>query len=206
MKRLFIATKVCLNDECRKLSQDLQQLTQHDNITWVKNDVTHLTLRFLGQTPDSQIPLIKEAMEKAIVSFHPFSLQLDKLGFFGSRYAPSVIWLGFSEFEMYRQLFLSLEQQLQQFGFEAQQGNFVPHITLGRIKMIHNKKRFWETMQPFIEKVSQEIPIQEITLYQSKLNPEGPEYKALFTQKIVPLYLLDASVGQCSGYIKRNKG
>ena len=184
MKRLFIATKVGLNDECRQLLQGLQQRTQHDKIIWVKDEVSHLTLRFLGKTPESQIPLIQEAMEKAVIPFNPFSLQLDKLGFFGSRYAPTVIWLGFKEFEAYRQLFISLEKQLQLFGFEAEQGNFVPHITLGRIKMIHNKKHFWELMQPFTEKVSQEIPIQEITLYQSKLTSEGPIYRALFTQKI----------------------
>ena len=184
MKRLFIATKISLHDECRQLLQNLQQLTQHDKITWVKEDVTHLTLRFLGKTPDSQIPLIQEAMEKSVISFKPFSLQLDKLGFFGSRYAPTVIWIGCKEFEVYRQLFLSLEKQLQSFGLEAQQGNFVPHVTLGRIKMIHNKKRFWELVQPFTEKVLQEIPIHEITLYQSKLTSEGPIYRALFTKKI----------------------
>ena len=184
MKRLFIATRINLNDECRLLVQNLQQLTRYDTITWVKDTVSHLTLRFLGETPDFQIPLIKEAIEKTAASSTPFSLQLDKLGFFGSRYAPAVIWLGFKEFEAYRQLFLSLEQQLQRLGFEAQQGNFVPHITLGRIKMIHNKKRFWEVVQPFLEKVSQEIPIQEITLYQSKLTPEGPVYKALFKQEL----------------------
>ena len=181
MKRLFIATKISLNEECRQLLQDLQKITSCDKITWVEDEVSHLTLRFLGKTPDPQIPLIKEAMEKAIVSFRPFSLQLDTLGFFGSRYAPTVIWLGFHEFEAYHQLFLSLEQQLQLLGFESQQGNFVPHITLGRIKMIHNKKRFWELVQPFKEKVSQEISIHEITLYQSKLTPEGPIYRALYT-------------------------
>ena len=182
MKRLFIATKVDLNSECRQLLQNLQQQTQYDKIIWVKDEVSHLTLCFLGKTPEPQIPLIKEAMEKAVVSSNPFSLQLDKLGFFGSRYAPTVIWLGFKEFEAYKQLFVSLEQQLQLLGFEAQQGNFVPHITLGRIKMIHNKKRFWELMQPFTEKVSQEIPIHEITLYQSKLTPDGPVYRELFSK------------------------
>ena len=182
MKRLFIATKINLNDECRYLLQILQQVTKYDKITWVKENVTHLTLRFLGKTPDFQIPPIREAMEKTIASFEPFTLQLNKLGFFGSRYAPTVIWLGFNEFERYRHLFLSLEEQLQLAGFEAQQGNFVPHITLGRIRMIHNKKRFWEAMQPFKEKVSQEIPVHEITLYQSKLTPDGPVYRELFSK------------------------
>jgi len=184
MKRLFIATKINLGNECRRLLQNLQQLTKHDKITWVKNDVCHLTLRFFGKTPDTQIPMIQEAMEKTTASFTPFSLQLDKLGFFGSRYAPTVIWLGFKEFEPYRQLFLSLEQRLQLFGFEVVQGNFVPHITLGRIKMIHNKKRFWEAIQPFHEQVSQEIYVHEITLYQSKLTSEGPVYRVLFRQEI----------------------
>jgi 2'-5' RNA ligase len=120
MKRLFIAIKVNLNEDCRHLLQSLQQMTRYDKIVWVNNDVSHLTLRFLGKTPDFQIPFIQESMKKAVTSFKPFSLQLDKLGFFGSHYAPTVIWLGFEEFETYRRLFLSLEQQLQLFGFEEQ--------------------------------------------------------------------------------------
>lgn len=184
MKRLFIATKIQPDDECRQLIQQLQFLTRHDTITWVNDEVSHLTLRFLGKTPDIQIPLIREAMTKAANSSQPFTLHLDKLGFFGSRYAPTVIWLGFNKFELYLQLFLALEEQLRLLGFEAANGNFVPHITLGRIKMIHNKKKFWDNMQPFKEKFSQTIPIREITLYQSKLTPEGPLYRPLFRHEL----------------------
>jgi 2'-5' RNA ligase len=50
--------------------------------------------------------------------------------------------------------------------------------------MIHNKKRFWEIVQPFMKKISQKIQIHEITLYQSNLTSEGPIYRVLFTQQI----------------------
>lgn len=179
MKRLFIATKITLSPEYHNLMAQLKQELRHDDITWVKDEVSHLTLRFLGATPDSKIPGIKEALCNMCEQSTPFYLDLDKLGVFGSRYKPEVLWLGFSEFFFYKQLFDRLEPQLLEQGFEPAYGNFVPHITLGRVKNVINKQRFWKTIDALTPQCSQMIPITEMTLFQSFLHKDGPEYKTL---------------------------
>lgn len=181
MKRLFIATKIELNEQYMSLMRLLQRQLSGDRIVWVDSQLQHLTLRFLGQTPDSQIPKLKKAMNEVASQIQAFTLDMDKLGIFGSKYAPSVIWLGFSEFEAYKLLFERMEEHILDLGFEPDHGNVVPHITLGRIKETQSKKYFWKVFEQNQPTFSQSIPINEITLYQSRLQPTGPIYKALHT-------------------------
>ena len=184
MKRLFIATKIELNEQYMSLLRQLQRQLSGDRIVWVDSQLQHLTLRFLGQTPDSQIPKLKKAMNEVANQIQAFTLEMDKLGIFGSKYAPSVIWLGFSEFEAYKVLFEKMEERILDLGFEPNHGNLVPHITLGRIKETQSKKYFWQVIEKNKPDSTQPFPIAEITLYQSHLQPTGPIYTALHTAKL----------------------
>ena len=181
MKRLFIATPVItLSAEIQKISADLRFRLRHDDIVWVKDEVRHLTLRFLGATPPQRVPDIKNALSEVCADNAQFTLNINKIGVFGSHYHPEVIWLGFDHFEPFKKLFDELEAKLLQCGFEPNHGNFVPHITLGRIKNLHDKKKFWEAMEtaqqtPF----SQALEINMLNLYQSFLRMDGPEYKII---------------------------
>lgn len=182
MKRLFIATPIIpLSAEIQKISADLRFRLRHDEIVWVKDDVRHLTLRFLGATPPQKIPDIRQALADACAHHQPFSLTINKIGVFGSRYAPEVIWLGFEHFEPFKNLFDQLEPKLEAYGFEPNYGNFVPHITLGRIKSLHDKHKFWESIDAVPKKFEQNLEISSLNLYQSFLHKDGPEYKSLFT-------------------------
>ena len=181
MKRLFIATPVItLSAEIQKISADLRFKLRHDDIVWVKDDVRHLTLRFLGATAPQQVPAIRRALAEACAQNAPFNLEINKTGVFGSHYHPEVIWLGFDHFEPFRKLFEDLEPKLQGLGFDPNYGNFVPHITLGRIKNLHDKRKFWEYIeQAQKESFAQDLTISELHLYQSFLHKDGPEYKVI---------------------------
>ncbi len=186
MKRLFIATPVIqLSPEILKITDDLQFHLRHDDIVWVKENVRHLTLRFLGATPPQKVADARKALSDACNGNSPFNLTINKIGVFGSHYHPEVIWVGFQHFEPFKKLFDDLETQLTTCGFEANYGNFVPHITLGRIKNLHSKQKFWEHFEkaqqtPF----SQELNIDELNLYQSFLHKDGPEYKVLYRKSL----------------------
>jgi len=183
MKRLFIAIDIELSSEFQALTQQLQSDLRNDDIVWVKSDLQHLTLRFLGETPEAKIEPIANILSAIASSTQPFELQLDKMGIFGSKYAPSVLWYGFSEFSLFKTLFENLEKELLHIGFQGNYGNFVPHITVGRIKKTDNKKRFWEVIEKRQPHFSQTIPVQCLKLIQSKLTNEGPIYKTLYDLK-----------------------
>lgn len=179
MKRLFVAVDVRLSEPFQVLSAQLKQQLCLDKIVWVDANLHHLTLRFLGQTPEPYILPLKQALTKLAAENHAFSLEINKLGVFGSKHSPQVIWLGFQDFESFRQLFLQLEPQLSAIGFEPNYGNFVPHLTLGRIKQIQNKKRFWELVTALQPKESQVVRVDSLLLIQSRLTPQGPIYRVL---------------------------
>lgn len=182
MKRLFVAVPVQLSVSFTDIISKLQKEFARDQIVWVKPELQHLTLRFLGQTPDSRLDALKVTLRELSANSVPFELILDKIGVFGSRYAPTTLWFGFSHFEPFRTLFDHLEPKLKSIGFEPNYGNFVPHLTVGRIKRIDQKKKFTEqisTLQDAI--IPQTIKIDHIDLIRSKLLPSGPQYTTLET-------------------------
>lgn len=179
MRRLFIAFKAELSEENENLFHEIRRNTVYDSIVWVNEDIRHCTLRFLGKTPENKIPALQTILQEVVTRYSPFSLEIEKLGFFGSRYAPQVIWLGFKPQPILWQLFDELEQRIvEELAMEKNDGNFVPHITLGRIKKVDNKGRFWATMEKFTP-VNQKIEVKEIILYQSRLEKDGPVYHEL---------------------------
>lgn len=186
MKRLFIATRIGLNEPFLAWRTRFQHEMRHDDIVWVKEEVRHLTLRFLGSTPDSKIDVLKSTLEEVCGNHTSFRLEINKLGVFGSHYHPEVLWLGFSKFDLFKEVHLDLEPRLQTLGFEPYYGNFVPHITLGRVKSVVNKKKFWERFVQSQPDFTQMISVCEFTLYQSFLHKDGPEYKALASYPLKP--------------------
>ena len=57
--------------------------------------------------------------------------------------------------------------------------NFVPHLTIARIKQLQSKKYFQSVIDKYSAFDSGLIDIDSIFLYQSILRPEGPIYKVL---------------------------
>jgi len=179
MKRLFIAVDIELSEQFQTLTQQLHIDLRNDEIVWVKSGLQHLTLRFLGETPEAKIEPLASALSTLVSTTQPFELQLDKMGVFGSKYAPTTLWYGFSEFALFKNLFEKLEKELSLIGFSTHYGNFVPHITVGRVKKVDNKKRFWEAIEKRQPQFSQMIYVNHLKLIQSKLNNDGPVYKTL---------------------------
>lgn len=180
MKRLFIATPIItFSSEIQQSVADLRFRLRHDDIVWVRPELCHLTLRFLGATPPQWIPEIKKTIVDSYADSESVTLTINKIGVFGSRYHPEVLWLGFGDFSPFKALFEKIEPKLQAIGFAPNYGNFVPHITLGRIKRLHDKHKFWDSVEQFPKDFSQKLEIVTLNLYQSFLHKDGPEYKIL---------------------------
>jgi 2'-5' RNA ligase len=87
----------------------------------------HITLAFLGDTPDARIPLIEQAA--AEVSADSFALRLTVAGAFG----PGIFWLGPHETPVQlTELASRLHGQLRAAEVAFDEKRFVPHMTLMR--------------------------------------------------------------------------
>ncbi|NOX47660.1 MAG: RNA 2',3'-cyclic phosphodiesterase [Chlorobi bacterium] len=179
MKRLFAAIKINPSEGFIQTYYILKTNLRNEKIKWVNIDNIHITLKFFGETPDEIIPDISKKLN-AIAALHSnFTLDIRDIGVFGSSYKPRVIWFGIEEDEALLNLSKEVLNEMDKLGFKQDRQNFVPHLTIGRIKFIEDKKRF----QQVIDKCeSTEIQKQEIlgfNLYESILKPQGPEYSII---------------------------
>lgn len=176
MKRLFAAVKIEPNEDLLKVYYSMRQLLKHENIKWVEPDNLHFTLKFFGETPESKIKKINQVLENIASEIEPFDMSISKTGIFGSSYNPRVIWFGFDEEDDLKDMGERILSRLANAGFLSDRQNFVPHLTIGRIKGIKQRQLFQTVIDDFKEIQIQKFRVNEFYLYKSVLKPSGPIY------------------------------
>ena len=182
MKRLFLAIPIKTNDNgfIPLLEGLRRQLAHEKRINWVKPEHIHLTLKFIGNTPNEDIPKIIDGVGEMLRNHKSFTMDFNRTGIFGSRYAPRVLWLGMQNTP--QELYDLEEDTLSTFdklGYLRDRQNFVPHITLGRIKELCEKQYFQKVVAATEQKSYIKQDVNEIILFQSILRPEGAFYKEI---------------------------
>jgi len=181
MKRLFIAIKIIPDQSFNTIYQDLVSRLYYENLRFVDPDKLHLTLRFLGDTDEKKIPDIDRLMKKSAEANKVFTLNIKNTGVFGSSYNPRVIWFGIDNNEYLTHLHKRIETDLTKVGFFPDRQNFVPHLTLSRIKQLKDLKLFQKIIGEFREKEIMKQDVIEFSLIESILMKEGPIYNTLFS-------------------------
>jgi len=179
MKRLFVAVKIHPDSEFEGIYGELKKKLILDKIKWVESQNLHLTLKFLGKTPEEDFNRIHSVLQEVADRHFHFELSLQTAGIFGSRYDPRVIWLGTNQTQELTTLGEDVLNSLDMAGFTRDRQNFVPHLTLGRIKYLTNKKYFQEIISQYHETFFQKQIVEQFYLYESILNPAGPVYHVL---------------------------
>ena len=85
----------------------------------VSPDNLHVTLKFLGETPVSQLDAIQQAITAAVINQAPCTLKVEPLGAFPNADRPSVVWAGLVGAEPLAALAERLEALLDPLGFHA---------------------------------------------------------------------------------------
>lgn len=189
----------------RHCQQTLERLTGElssrlaSRITWTRPENAHLTLKFLGNVPDEDIPQLAAALRG--VHFAPFALRLGGAGCFpawknsprrdsggdtgrgpdkGRGGAPQVLWAGMEQgAEHCADLARAVEGACAQLGFAAQAGAFTPHLTLGRVR-VPAQGEDWRAALELAAGVDWgEVRVERFVLWRSVLGPGGPKYAAL---------------------------
>jgi 2'-5' RNA ligase len=96
MIRAFIAIPLppAVTTLLEKTGQSLAGQLPANRVRWVKPEAMHLTLRFLGDTAENQLPALKRGLDGVCGRYGPFELQLGELGCFPNGRRPRVIWAG----------------------------------------------------------------------------------------------------------------
>lgn len=183
--RLFVAIE--LPGEVRsvlsKLQHDLQRDAALARLRWVRPEGIHLTLKFLGAVPAEKLIDIEAAVQRAVAGIHPFELSLGKLGTFGSKRAPRVLWVDIAgDTETLARLQRQVERELTPLGFPAEGRAFAPHLTLARVP----PEPASDAAGPLAEVIANReapratIAAKELALMKSDLRRDGAVYTQLF--------------------------
>jgi 2'-5' RNA ligase len=179
MKRIFTAIKLHPSPRFLEVYHFLKENLQPERIKWVEEYNLHLTLKFFGETEEQKIPAIRKALKKAVEQSASFEMELKGTGIFGSSYNPRVIWFGIEPNPGLRQLYENEWKELDALGYVPDSQNFVPHLTIGRIKNIANKRFFQEVINLYQNDFLQTEHVKELILFESILRQEGPVYKII---------------------------
>ena len=185
-KRTFLAIHIPSGTEYPALVEKLKRNLTHERfINYCRPENIHLTLKFLGSTPVDDISNIIESCQKVAKRHQPFTMDFDKTGFFGSNHVPRVLWLGMND--QPKALF-DLEADLldafDDLGYLRDRQNFVPHLTVCRIKSLVDKQFFLKVCNGIEQKTYLHADVKELVYYESILQPTGPIYKVI---KKIPL-------------------
>lgn len=183
--RLFIAIEIplVLKERLNKVQQALRECTT--GVKWVSQDNFHVTLKFLGDTPENKYKDICEAMQQSCQQFSAFTLSLQGLGTFPGKGNPKVLWVGIAgDKDILLGLHNSLDENLTKVNLPAESRKYSPHLTLGRIKDSSDTDRLVAEVTKHKQENFGQWQATNIHLIQSTLTSSGPIYKLLETVEL----------------------
>jgi len=102
-------------------------------VRWVRLDGLHLTLRFLGPTPEPRVPDLAAAVASVARDGEPFTITIRGAGSFPPTGRPRTIWLDIRDgVESLEGLAARLDDRLAGAGWERERRPFRAHLTLAR--------------------------------------------------------------------------
>ena len=176
--RAFIAVKISqeIQDKLAGIQDKLKQADAQ--VSWVNPANIHLTLKFLGDIQEAQIPAILEAMTCSAKTVSPFSMQIGYAGAFPNMSFPRVIWIGVTDDEQgsLKTLEADLSPRLEKLGFQGEGGRFQPHLTLGRVRSQKNKSSLFRAIEGIVNIWVGVSSVDALYLIRSELKSTGSEY------------------------------
>ena len=183
--RLFIALELPppVQDTLQALQSRLRPLDTGHAIRWTAVSSIHLTLKFVGDTPSSNVDPIQAALIKAVEGHHPFDLEVNGVGSFPDAGKLRIVWASVGGMvEALRRLRDSVERFVAPLGYPTENRPFSPHLTIGRARKDASSAalaKFGGVVQDFDPERLVTWRAERLSLMKSDLKPDGAVYTAL---------------------------
>jgi 2'-5' RNA ligase len=178
--RCFVAVELpdALKDLIGKGTEHLR--SRGGKVRWTPARNFHLTLKFLGETPESMLPDIEARLGEAVKGHGAFSVRFRGVGVFPDPRRPRVIWIGVENPEPLQRLQAGVEEALVSLGFEDEGRPYNPHLTLGRVKDPRGAGPLMGALREMEQADFGQMRVQGVSLVRSDLGPGGSRYTRLF--------------------------
>jgi RNA 2',3'-cyclic 3'-phosphodiesterase len=181
MIRTFVAVEIPpavrqraadLIEQCRQLGVDAK---------WVTPETMHVTLQFLGNVRENQIPMICRAVQRGVQDLPAFDVVCRGVGAFPTADRPRVLWIGIQQGrDQLIELQARVAQQLEDLGYRGESRRFEPHLTVGRLRADSASSPdiadFVAANADFDGAV---FDVAEVLIFSSELHRTGPRHEVL---------------------------
>jgi len=185
-RRLFLAVdlSIAVVEKLVALQEELDERIRDDfegvRVRWTDAPNIHVTLKFLGDTEASLVSLLEETLAGLVEPLFPFEVHCRGLGVFPHPTRPRILWAGLEPegAEVMGLLQQAIDKDLGELGFQPEEREYRPHITLGRVKT-RNAPSLGPIVDTYRELTFGSSYIRDIVLYASTLTDEGPRYEVV---------------------------
>jgi 2'-5' RNA ligase len=182
--RLFIAIHLpdAVRMELRRVQEELKEHLPRHGAAWTRPESMHLTLRFLGNVPTTDIARLTDKLCETVTAFGELPLTCERLGCFPDLRYPRVVWAWVhDEADALTRLFHRIDETVSQFAEKPAEKRFTGHITLARLKQIKrpDTERLAQFVEGAVKRQFGKWTAKSVSLIQSQLGQTGATYTEL---------------------------
>jgi RNA 2',3'-cyclic 3'-phosphodiesterase len=148
-----------------------------------REDNLHLTLKFLGNVPLSDVQKVSDAVERAAKSVSPFDLTFSDCGSFPQHGRPSVLWIS-AQGSGLQILHDAIENELAEVGFTRESRPFHPHLTIARLRHSQGARQLTE-LHRSLGFAPIAFDVSEVVVFSSELLKQGSKHTAISRHKLL---------------------
>ena len=174
MVRAFVAIE--LSGDIRERLFEAQECLRScgAHLTFVRQDYIHVTMKFLGEVEDKDLPKVVGALKT--VSFAPFTVNAATVTVDNSK-RPHTVWCTIDDSGGCNNLFRCIEDVLEPIGFARETRRFTPHATVARVR--RPDQSLFTALDKLASRTYGSCIIAGFRLKKSTLTPQGPIYEDL---------------------------
>jgi 2'-5' RNA ligase len=172
MSRLFLALPLPweIKQTIFETVEQIKNQMSHSRVGWVRSEQYHITIHFLGDVDEGIEDRLIFELRKGNYP-KPFQLTLGEVGAFPDKKHPQTIFVKTNIHLFAIELYKKLGGVLANLGFELDRRPWMPHITVGRVKVQS------EVLKPELILVpEQTFCVESFILMASTLSAEGSFY------------------------------
>ncbi|MFK8112272.1 MAG: RNA 2',3'-cyclic phosphodiesterase [Rubripirellula sp.] len=180
--RTFIA--IPLDDEVRRAAIKMigKLRAPEDGIKWVPTDNLHLTLKFLGEVENMEVPGVCKILRDVCRDHEPFHLVFGGASGLPDIARSRVVCASVEDSsQSLTRIVTQLEQDYAEIGFKQEPRDYVPHLTLGRAKGRRANAEVVERVQQHAESELGTMTVDTVCVFGSFLEKGGPVYQIMNT-------------------------
>ena len=149
---------------------------------WADLENLHLTLLFLGETAETDVPALAARLREAFARCPPLDLRLASGGTFPPGRPARVAWVGIDAPDALETLQEEITRAaVETLGFEPEERGYHPHVTLARCPDPWRRDAIDKFKTALTGPVGPPFVADHGILFESKLSPKGARYRAVET-------------------------